>query len=330
VPEVPLIFLVYNRPDLTKITFNFIKSVKPRVLFLISDGPKNKQDHERIKKVRSIISQINWKCKVYKRFRKRNIGNKKSCEDGIRWLFSKYNTMIYIEDDTLPSKDFIKFAEQNLIKYKNNEEVSIISAQNEFKFSKYLKDYKASYVFSPLMRLPPFATWKRVWSLYEPNIRVMWYKNIFSFQIIRKFNNFLYYVYFALTFNWAAIKAVDTWDFAFHCSLVCKLKNHPLAIIPSNNLSKNIGMNHSLSSHSVSKNVEYFNSKQKIGSLKKITHPKEIRFYKKFDDLVFFNFFFPKTNYFSYMSGIFLLYLRYAHSFLKILKHEFKNKSIRK
>jgi len=322
--DIPFIFLIYNRPDLTKITFDFIKSIKPKVLFIISDGPKDKQDYWRVKEVRSIVSRVNWDCKVYKKFRRKNLGCKKSVEDGVDWLFSKYSTMIYIEDDTLPSKDFIKFAELNLIKYKNNEEVSMISAQNEFKFSKYLKDYKPSYVFSPLMRLPPFATWKRVWALYEPNIRKMWYKNIFSFQIIRKFNNFLHYVYFALTFNWAAIKAVDTWDFAFHCSLVCKLKNHPLAIIPSNNLSINIGMNHPLASHPVSKTVEYFNSKQKIGSLKKIIHPKEIRSYRRFDDLIFYNLFFPKKNYFSYIKDIFLIYLRYGHSFIKILKYELK------
>ncbi len=47
--NTPIIFCVFNRPDLTKITFNFIKSIKPKTLFLISDGPRNISDEKKIK-----------------------------------------------------------------------------------------------------------------------------------------------------------------------------------------------------------------------------------------------------------------------------------------
>jgi len=322
--EVPIIFFVYNRPDLTKVTFNFIKSIKPKILFLISDGPKNLIDLKKIKEVRSIISSVNWDCKVYKKFRKKNFGCKKSFEDGVGWLFSKYDRMIYMEDDTLPSIDFIRFAKDNLERHENNVNISVISAQ--FEFSKYIKRKNNSYILSPLLRLQPFATWRRVWELYEKDISKIWYDNIFKIKTIRKFNNFLYYIYFSLLFNWASIKALDTWDFGFYCSLICKLDRHPLAIIPLKNLSKNIGMNHSLATHSANKSIEDFYTKVKIESLKKIIHPKVIKNSKRIDDLVFYSVFFPKRKNF-FLIDIFFLCLRYIHSFIKIFMFKFLKKN---
>lgn len=40
---ISFVFTLYNRHEITKITFNFIKLVKPKVLFLLSYDPKNKQ-----------------------------------------------------------------------------------------------------------------------------------------------------------------------------------------------------------------------------------------------------------------------------------------------
>jgi hypothetical protein len=322
--EVPIIFCVYNRPDLTKITFNFIKSTKPKILFLISDGPKNLFDLKKIKEVRSIISNINWDCKVYKKFRKVNFGCKKSFEDGVNWLFSKYDKMIYIEDDTLPSIDFIRFAKENLERHENNLNISVVSAQ--FEFSRYIKKKNTSYILSPLMRLQPFATWRRVWRLYEKDVSKIWYDNIFKIKTINKFNNFLYYIYFSLLFNWASIKALDSWDFNFYCSLICKLDRHPLAIIPLKNLSKNIGVNHFLATHSLNKSIKDFYAKIKTESLKKIIHPKLIKNSKKIDNLVFYSSFFPKRKNLFTMD-IFLLCLRYVHSFIKIFMYNFFNKN---
>lgn len=325
--ETPIIYFVYNRSDLTKITFNFIKSIKPKALFLISDGPKNITDFQKIKEVRSIISNINWDCKVYKRFRKTNFGNKKSVEDGVGWLFSKYDRMIYMEDDTLPSKDFIRFAEENLEKYKKNNNISVISAQ--FEFSKYIKKKNSSYILSPLMRLQGFATWKRVWRLYEKDISKIWYDNIFKIKTINKFNNFLYYIYFSLIFNWMSIRALDAWDYCFHCSLICKLEKHPLAIIPLKNLCKNIGMNHSLATHPVSKSIESLTANTNIDSLKKIIHPDKIETSKKIDDYIFYSIFFPKRKN-LFILDVFFLFLRYVHSFIKIFMFKFFKKNYRK
>ena len=38
--ETPILFLIFNRPDLTKVVFNRIREVKPKYLFIAADGPR--------------------------------------------------------------------------------------------------------------------------------------------------------------------------------------------------------------------------------------------------------------------------------------------------
>ena len=65
--KVPIVYVCFNRPKLTKKTFEYIKKIKPSKLFLILDGPRknNKQDKINCLKVKKIIQNINWKCKLY-------------------------------------------------------------------------------------------------------------------------------------------------------------------------------------------------------------------------------------------------------------------------
>jgi hypothetical protein len=44
--EVPILFLVFNRPDTTRRVFNKIKEVRPRQLFIAADGPRSTVEGE--------------------------------------------------------------------------------------------------------------------------------------------------------------------------------------------------------------------------------------------------------------------------------------------
>ena len=73
-----IVYIAYNRPELTKLTFQIIKKYKPREIFLILDGPKKNDllDQINCNKVKNIVTDIKWKCKIYKNcrsaFRRRN------------------------------------------------------------------------------------------------------------------------------------------------------------------------------------------------------------------------------------------------------------------
>ena len=63
----PTLLLVYNRPKTTKKLINALSHVKPRKIFVSSDGPKNNEDKILCDEVKHIISKINWKCIVKKK-----------------------------------------------------------------------------------------------------------------------------------------------------------------------------------------------------------------------------------------------------------------------
>ena len=58
--------IIFNRPEKTKILFESIKKYKPNKLFIISDGPRNKNliDKDQVNMSREIFKNITWKCKV--------------------------------------------------------------------------------------------------------------------------------------------------------------------------------------------------------------------------------------------------------------------------
>jgi len=62
----PILLITFRRPEFTKIILQIIKKINPRILYIISDGPRNKNDNADIIKCRKIINSINW-CKVKKK-----------------------------------------------------------------------------------------------------------------------------------------------------------------------------------------------------------------------------------------------------------------------
>jgi hypothetical protein len=316
--NIPVVYFVYNRPDLTVKSFEVIKKLKPRILFIISDGPKFPKDLHDINKVRKIVSNINWKCKVYNKFSKINLGNKISTEKGLDYVFSLYDKLIFMEDDSLPSEDFFRFCSMNLKKYENFEQVYAIGGNNPF--NNITLKSNSSYFFSFYPRLSCFAFWKRSWDLYEKKIDKFWIKNIFLKNYYKKFDSFLSYLHFSNTFNYFFLKTkkMDAWDFIFFCNIVCKLKE-PLCIVPVKNLYLNIGINHAKGTTPVQLKIADIFKNNRLFRINKIIHPKKIikdyNFDKKIFNAVFFN---KNKNFLVYYRDILLLILRFFYSTLRV------------
>ena len=66
--NTPILFIIFNRPDTTQVVFDEIKKIKPKKLFIKSDGPRLNKDgeKERCDQARKIIDQIDWDCEVHK------------------------------------------------------------------------------------------------------------------------------------------------------------------------------------------------------------------------------------------------------------------------
>jgi hypothetical protein len=117
--ETPILFLIFNRPDLTHIVFNRIREVKPKYLFVAADGPRedHPEDQRKCEEARTkVLNSIDWDCEVKTLFRDKNLGCGLAVSQAITWFFGHVEEGIILEDDTLPSISFFQFCQELLKK----------------------------------------------------------------------------------------------------------------------------------------------------------------------------------------------------------------------
>lgn len=235
--DVPILFIVFNRPSTTRIVFEQIRKMKPKELFISADGPRKNKigEKEKCEEVRKIFEGIDWPCKVHKLFRKENFGCKMAESSAITWFFDNVKEGIILEDDDLPNKSFFLFCKEMLEKYRDDERIMNISGSNFQRGWKRDKDY--SYYFSKQPHIWGFATWKRAWDKYDLNTKLYpeikskgYFSDIFESVSEKKVLERNLDSTFYNKFN--------TWDYQWVFAVVI---NNGLSIIPNENLIRNIG-----------------------------------------------------------------------------------------
>ena len=169
--KTPILFLIFNRPDLTDIVFKRIREVKPKYLYIAADGPRltHPDDFEKCKRAREIVlNLIDWQCELKILFRNENLGCGKAISEAITWFFNHVEEGIVLEDDTFPSLSFFTFTSWALNKYRNNKNVMLITGTN-FQLGK--KRGLGDYYFSYYPNSWGWASWKRAWSFYEYTVK---------------------------------------------------------------------------------------------------------------------------------------------------------------
>lgn len=278
--ETPILFLIFNRPDVTFLVFEKIKQIKPKYLFIAADGPRKTVpgEIEMCEKTRSVVAEIDWNCEVKTLFREDNLGCGLGVSSAISWFFEHVEQGIILEDDCLPDMSFFSFCEKLLDYYKNDESVMHISGDN-FQLGK--KIGKGSYYFSAYTHIWGWATWKRVWNQYDFNMT-----DLDAFLADNKKIS----DYWINVLTATKEKKIDTWDYQYNYLL---LKKKGKAILPNINLIKNIGFN-AAATHT-KKDLMYYND-QAFGEIKNIVHPKDNNINEKADKFTFDTYFIHKDK----------------------------------
>ena len=167
----PILFIIFNRPDITRQVFAEIKKIRPEKFFVAADGPRpNKpEDIKNCQLARDVIQGINWPCEVKTLFRDKNLGCKTGISEAITWFFSHVESGIILEDDCLADQSFFPYCSELLEKYKDDRRIMHISGDN---FQQNNPDFHCpdSYYFSRIPQCWGWATWKRAWDLYDIDI----------------------------------------------------------------------------------------------------------------------------------------------------------------
>lgn len=232
----PILFLVFNRPNLTREVFQAIRNAQPARLYIAADGPRSHKpmDAELCQEVRSFVTQVDWPCQVKTLFQEENLGCKKAVFHAISWFFDNEEEGIILEDDCVPSKSFFYFCQDNLSKYRLTPEIGIVCG-SYYHFDKFTHSESVYFTVNPYIW--GWATWRRVWKEFDVNM------SNFSLQEARLMVQKNYITksaqqYWLSSFRNTAEGKVDTWDYPFTWHL---LSHNCLHVSPTKNLISNIG-----------------------------------------------------------------------------------------
>ena len=162
----PVLLIGFNRPERLKAQIERLRQVKPRRLFVAVDGPRPDRpgEAERVAETRAAVRAVDWPCDLQTRFLDENRGCRFAPTEAISWLLDAAGEGIVLEDDCAPTVDFLRFASEMLVRYRDDPRVGMISGDN---FYGYQSDAKASYHFSRHVHIWGWATWARAWRAYD-------------------------------------------------------------------------------------------------------------------------------------------------------------------
>src|SRR4051812_40596985 len=154
----PVLILAFNRPNTTARVFEALQPVKPARIFFAVDGPRPEKadDASRVAKVRELAAAVDWQSEVQTLFRPRNLGCKNAVSQAISWFFEHVEEGIIIEDDCVAHPSFFRFARELLERYRRDERVMMISADN---FQQAGRQTPYSYYFSRFLHIWGWASW---------------------------------------------------------------------------------------------------------------------------------------------------------------------------
>ena len=285
--KVPVLLIIFNRPEITMRTFAQIRKAKPRQLFVAADGPRpgHPDDRERCRAAREVINEVDWDCELKTLFRDQNRGCGYGPAEAITWFFEHVEHGIILEDDCMPSESFFPYCAELLQKYSDDEKIWVISGTNPLK-RWYTK--RSSYIITKMGGTWGWATWRRAWKHFDYEAK-KWFTKEGREKVSHSLGKQQYVEVFAKEFDhYFETVREDVWDYQW---LFARYYHGALSIVPSVNLISNIGFGED-ATHTKD---ETFNMPGRQELEFPLTHPgrRTSRFY---DRLVFERFINPQPR----------------------------------
>lgn len=172
----PIVVFSYNRPDHLRQTLDALAKndlAKDSVLFIYCDNAKDNTSDEqkqRVAKNREVAHSACGFKEVHVVEREHNVGLKDNIVGAVTEIVNQYDRIITLEDDIVTSVGFLKFMNEALETYKDEEKVMHVSA--------YMYPHKCRLPETFFYYVPypggGWATWKRAWAQYDDNTQKLY------------------------------------------------------------------------------------------------------------------------------------------------------------
>ena len=164
----PIVLFVYNRPWHTKQTVEALQNnvyAKESDLIIYADAAKNKQAQTNVNEVREYIKSITGfkSIKIIEQLTNQGLAN--SIINGVTEVVNKHGRIIVLEDDIVTSKWFLKYMNDALEVYKDEDKVMQVGG---YTFPINTSELIGAF-FSRQGDCWGWATWGRAWQYFERN-----------------------------------------------------------------------------------------------------------------------------------------------------------------
>jgi hypothetical protein len=171
----PIALFVYNRPEHTRRTLQFLQQnelAADSCLFIFSDGPKNAKQAEKVAEVRALIKQVEGFKSVEIIERSSNLGLANSVISGVSLLMEQFGRAIVFEDDLITSPYTLRYFNDALARYQNEEKVMHIGAYMYPLPLPESEQLPETFFFRAATSWG-WATWARAWQQFNPDVEAL-------------------------------------------------------------------------------------------------------------------------------------------------------------
>jgi hypothetical protein len=230
----PIAIFLYKRPEHARRTLSYLQKnylAEESRLFIFCDAAKTPADEASVKAVRHIAESVTGFKSVKIISRNQNLGLANSIISGVTQLVNEYGKVIVFEDDLLSSPYSLRFFNDALNYYANQEQVMHIGA---YMFDLKDKSLPETFFFRAAFSWG-WATWARAWNNFEPDVDKLMAQ--FDAEKINRFS-----VEGSMNF-WRQMKDFkagknNSWAIRWYASVFLK---NGLTLNPRNSLIHNIG-----------------------------------------------------------------------------------------
>jgi hypothetical protein len=233
----PIVLFVYKRPRHARQTVNALLAnelADKSDLIIFADGPKSEKDAGAVREVREYIHSIKGFKSIKINERNVNRGLANSIIGGVTKVVNEYGRIIVLEDDMVTSPYFLRYMNEALDIYKDEEKVISVHG--------YMHPVKGKLPETFFLKGADcwgWATWKRGWDLFEPDGEELLKR--FSRKQIKEFDFNNSFPFYKMLKDQVDGK-IDSWAIRWYASAF--LQNR-LTLRPCKSLLKNIGMDNS-------------------------------------------------------------------------------------